>query len=331
MIAYIAKRTFLMIPTIVFISFISFGIIVLPPGDFLTTYVAQLAASGSQVSQSTLDALREAYGIGQPFYVQYFRWISGILLHGDFGVSFEWNQPISDFIWGRIGLTLIVSGIALVVTWLVAFPIGVLSAVRQYSLADYGATFLAFLGLAVPDYILALVLMIGAFTFFGTDIAGLFSAEFADAPWSLQKFADMLGHLWAPVIVLAVARTAVLVRVMRANLLDELQKPYVTAARAKGLSETRVLVRYPVRAALNPFVSTVGWELPNLISGVTIVSVVLSLPTTGPLLLKSLLSQDMYLAAAFILILSVLTLIGTLVSDILLAALDPRIRLQGAR
>jgi peptide/nickel transport system permease protein len=318
-----------MIPTTILISFISFGIIVLPPGDFLTTYVAQLATSGSQISEASLEALREAYGIGQPLYVQYFKWISRIVLHGDFGMSFEWNQPIDQFIWGRIGLTLIVSGFALIFTWIVAFPIGIISAVRQYSVTDYVATFIAFLGLAVPDYLLALVLMVGAFSLFGADIAGLFSVTYAEAPWSWGKVSDLLAHLWAPVLVLGTARTAVLVRVMRANLLDELQKPYVTAARSKGLSETRVLMRYPVRAALNPFVSTVGWELPNLISGVTIVSVVLSLPTTGPLLLKALLSQDMYLAAAFILILSVLTLVGTLISDILLALLDPRIRLSG--
>jgi peptide/nickel transport system permease protein len=320
-----------MVPTTIFISFISFGIIVLPPGDFLTTYVAQLAASGSQVSQSTLDALRDAYGIGQPFYVQYFRWVSGIVLHGDFGVSFEWNEPISDFIWGRIGLTLIVSGIALMFTWIIAFPVGILSAVRQYSVADHVATLFAFIGLAIPDYLLALVLMIGAFTFFGADIAGMFSSQYADASWSWAKVIDMISHLWAPVLVLGTARAAVLVRVTRANLLDELRKPYVTAARAKGLDEWKVLLRYPVRAALNPFVSTVGWELPNLISGVMIVSVVLSLPTSGPLLLRSLLSQDMYLAATFILLLSVLTLVGTLISDILLAILDPRIRLQGGR
>lgn len=329
MLTFIARRILLMIPTLIFISFVSFAIIVLPPGDFLTTYVAQLAATGTKVSEETIEALRQAYGIGDPFYVQYWKWISRIIFQGDFGLSFEWNQPISDLLWGRIGMTLIVSGAALMFTWIVAFPIGILSAVRQYSVTDYISTFLAFIGLAVPDYLLALVLMIFAFTVFGADVSGLLSLQFADAPWSWGKLWDLLGHLWVPVLVLGTARTAVLVRVMRANLLDELQRPYVTAARAKGLSEGKVLLRYPVRAALNPFVSTVGWELPNLISGVTIVSVVLSLPTTGPLLLKSLLSQDMYLAAAFILILSVLTLIGTLVSDVLLAILDPRIRFQG--
>lgn len=331
MIAFILHRILLMIPTVILISFVSFAIIVLPPGDFLTSYVAQLASTGTNVDQATIESLRNLYGIGEPFYVQYWKWISRIIFYGDFGISFEWNQPVSDFLWGRVGLTFFISGIALMATWIIAFPIGILSAVRQYSVMDYASTFVAFMGLAVPDYLLALILMIGAFVFFGADVAGLFSLQFADAPWSWGKVWDMLGHLWVPILVLSTERTAVLVRVMRANLLDELQKPYVTAARAKGISETQVLVRYPVRAALNPFVSTVGWELPNLISGVTIVSVVLSLPTTGPILLRSLLSQDMYLAAAFILILSVLTLVGTLLSDVLLAMLDPRIRLQGAR
>ncbi|ODT82335.1 MAG: ABC transporter permease [Pelagibacterium sp. SCN 64-44] len=329
MTSYIIKRILMMIPTVILISFVSFGIILLPPGDFLTSYVAQLASTGSTVDQGTIAALRELYGVGEPFYVQYWKWISRIIFHGDFGLSFEWNQPVSNFLWGRVGLTFFISGLALMVTWLIAFPIGILSAVRQYSALDYGATLFAFMGLAVPDYLLALVLMIGAFVFFGADVAGLFSLQYADAPWSWGKVWDMLGHVWVPILVLSTERTAVLVRVMRANLLDELQKPYVTAARAKGISEAQVLIKYPVRAALNPFVSTVGWELPNLISGVTIVSVVLSLPTTGPILLQSLLSQDMYLAAAFVLVLSVLTLVGTLISDILLAMLDPRIRLQG--
>lgn len=331
MTTYIIRRILLMIPALLVISFVSFGIIVLPPGDFLTTYVIQLAATGTRVSAATLDSLREAYGIGQPFYIQYWKWISQILLEGDFGMSFEWNQPVSDLLWGRLGTTLLVSGIALMFTWIVAFPIGVISSVRQYSLTDYVSTFAAFLGLAVPDYLLALVLMVIAFVFFGADISGLTSLQYANSPWSWDKFVDFIGHLWVPVVVLGTARTAALVRVMRANLLDELHKPYVTAARAKGLSETKVLVRYPIRAALSPFVSTIGWELPNLISGVVIVSVVLSLPTTGPLLLRSLKSQDMYLASGFILMLSVLTLVGTLISDILLGVLDPRVRMQGGK
>lgn len=323
---YILSRIILIIPTLIFITFVSFLIIVLPPGDFLTSYVASLAASGTTVDTATLDALRETYGIGQPVYVQYWKWISGILLRGDFGMSFEWNQPVASFIWGAVGLTLVVSGAALIVTWLIALPVGVLSAVKQYSLLDYAATFVAFLGIATPEFLLALVLMIGASTLIGIDVSGLFSPEFAEAPWSWAKFIDMLGHLWIPVIVLSLARLAVLIRVMRSNLLDELAKPYVTAARAKGLPEGAVIWRYPVRAALNPFVSTVGWELPNLISGATIVSVILNLPIAGPLLLKSLQSQDMYLAAAFILLLSTLTVVGTLISDILLVLLDPRIR-----
>ncbi len=329
MTGFILRRILLMIPTTILLSFVAFGIIVLPPGDFLTSYVAQLGASGTTVDMAAIEQLREAYGLGDPFYVQYFKWITRIIFFGDFGISFQWNQPVADILWGRVGLTFFIGGLALMVTWLVAFPIGILSAVRQYSVMDYGATFIAFLGLAVPDYLLALVLMIGAFVLFGNDISGLFSLHFADAPWSWARVWDMLGHLWVPVLVLSTERTAVLVRVMRANLLDELHKPYVTAARAKGISEAQVLIRYPVRAALSPFVSTVGWELPNMISGVIIISVVLSLPTTGPVMLNALLSQDMYLAGGFILVLSVLTLVGTLLSDVLLAVLDPRIRLQG--
>jgi peptide/nickel transport system permease protein len=328
MLKYIARRLLLMIPTLILISIVSFFIIELPPGDFMSSYAANLAAMGDQVSDATLQGLRESYGLDQPIMVRYWKWVTKIILYGDFGLSFEWNQPVSKLIWERLALTLVVSAFALVFTWVIAFPIGILSAVKQYSVADYVATFFGFLGLAVPEFLLALVLMVLAFTIFGIAVGGLFSTDYADAPWSWGKVVDMLQHIWIPMIILGLSRTASLIRVLRANLLDELQRPYVVTARAKGQEEKKVLLRYPVRAALSPFVSTVGWELPNLISGATIVSVVLSLPTTGPLLLSSLMAQDMYLAGSFILMLSVLTLVGTLISDILLAFLDPRIRLQ---
>jgi len=328
MLKFILQRLLYMIPTLILISIVSFFVIELPPGDFMSSYVAGLASSGSEVSEATLVNLRESYGLDQALPVRYWKWVSKIILYGDFGMSFEWNQPVSKLIWERLALTLAVSAFALMFTWAIAFPIGILSAVKQYSVADYVATFFGFLGLAVPEFLFALVLMVGAFTIFGIGVSGLFSTEFADAPWSWAKMVDLLQHIWIPMIVLGVSRTAVLIRVLRANLLDELHRPYVVTARAKGQEEKKLILRYPVRAALNPFISTVGWELPNLISGTTIISVVLSLPTTGPLLLRSLMSQDMYLAGSFILMLSVLTLVGTLISDVLLAFLDPRIRLQ---
>lgn len=273
-----------------------------------------------------MQALKDRYGLGQPVYVQYFRWLTN-MLQGDFGQSMEWNRPVWGLLWERLPLTFALSLATLLLTWLVAFPIGVYSAVKQYSVGDYIATFLGFLGLATPDFLLALVLMWVFFAFFNQSVGGLFSPEFANAPWSLAKVWDLAKHLAIPMIVLGASGTASLIRIMRANLLDELHKPYVVTARSKGLSETRLLLKYPVRAALNPFISTAGWYLPSLVSGSTIVAVVLSLPITGPLLLRALLSQDMYLAGSFIFMLSALTIFGTLLSDILLAWLDPRIRL----
>jgi peptide/nickel transport system permease protein len=317
-----------MLPTIFAISVISFMIIQLPPGDYLTTYVARLSAGGDIVEEDAIAALEARYGLGQPFYVQYYKWITNIVLRGDFGQSFEWNQPVKALLWGRIGFTMILSTSALLFTWLVAFPIGIYSAVRQYSIGDYFFTTLGFLGLAIPDFLLALVLMFVAFKYFNQSVGGLFSQEYIEAVWSWAKVQDLLSHLWIPVVILGTSGTAGLIRIMRANLLDELHKPYVVTARAKGLSEIKLLLKYPVRLALNPFVSTLGWTLPVLISGSAIISVVLSLPTTGPLLLRALIAQDMYLAGSFILILGVLTVIGTLLSDILLAWLDPRIRFE---
>lgn len=328
MFAFIVKRLLWMLPFLVAISFLSFVLIQLPPGDYVTTYIATLAASNEVVDQNTAADLRSRFGLDQPMIVQYWKWISNIIFRGDFGLSFEWQQPVGDLIWERMALTLVLTFSTLLVTWGIALPIGVFSAVKKYSIGDYVVTFLSFLGLAVPSFLLALVLMYIAAVEFGQNVGGLFSEQYLTAPWSIAKVVDMLQHLWIPVIILAVSGTASLIRVMRANMLDELNRPYVTTARAKGLSEFTLLVKYPMRLALNPFISTIAWLLPNLVSGSIIVAIVLSLPTAGPLLLQSLMSQDMYLAGAFILLMSVLTLVGMLISDILLAVLDPRIRLQ---
>jgi peptide/nickel transport system permease protein len=315
-----------MFPTVVAISMVSFIVIQLPPGDFLTSYVAGLEAEGEEVDTQELDALRERYGLDQPVYVQYWKWISGIVFRGDFGQSFAWQRPVSELIWGRVGLNAILSLATILFIWLVAIPIGIYSAVKKYSLGDYVFTSIGFVGLATPNFLLALVFMYISFRYFGQSVGGLFSPEFVDAPWSIARVFDLLSHIWIPVIVLGTAGTAGQIRIMRANLLDELRKPYVTTARAKGLAEMKLLVRYPVRLALNPFVSGLNNLLARLFSGAAIVSIVLSLPTTGPLLLQALTSQDMYLAGSFILIESVLVVVGTLLSDVLLATLDPRIR-----
>jgi len=330
MLKFIVKRLFWMLPFLVAISFLSFVLIQLPPGDYVTSYIATLAASNEVVDQNTAADLRNRFGLDQPMVVQYWKWISNILLRGDFGLSFEWQQPVGDLIWERMALTLVLTFSALLMTWGIALPVGVFSAVKKYSIADYLVTGLSFLGLAIPSFLLALVLMYIAAVEFGQDVGGLFSEQFQNAPWSMDKTIDLLQHLWIPVIILAVSGTASLIRVMRANMLDELHKPYVTTARAKGLSEFTLLVKYPMRLALNPFISTIAWLLPNLVSGSIIVAIVLSLPTAGPLLLQSLMSQDMYLAGAFILLICALTVLGSLVSDILLALVDPRIRLESA-
>ncbi|MBV7334091.1 ABC transporter permease [Chloroflexi bacterium TSY] len=308
------------------ISVLIFMLIQLPPGDYLTSEIMRMASSGEEIDQALIANLKLRYGLDRPMHEQYFRWITNIVLRGDFGRSFQWKQPVSELIWERLAWTFVISLGSLLFTWIVAFPIGVYSATHQYSLADYLVTFLGFLGKATPNFLLALILMWIGFSYFGVSMGGLFSQDFQRAPWSLAKFWDLLKHLWVPMIVLGTAGTADLIRTLRANLLDELRKPYVTAARAKGVSETKLIWKYPVRIAINPFISSVGGVLPELISGAAIVSVVLSLPTTGPLMLTALLSQDMYLAGSFLLVLTFLSLIGTLISDILLAVLDPRIR-----
>jgi peptide/nickel transport system permease protein len=318
-----------MIPTLVAISVISFVIIQLPPGDFLTTYVARLAASGESLDQAELEALKQRFGLDQPMYMQYFRWAWNFL-HGDFGHSFEWNRPVRSLIAERIPFTIVISVATLLFTWLISLPIGIYSAVRQYSWVDYLLTLIGFIGLATPNFLFALVLLWFSYAYLGLGIGGLFSPQYLEAPWSWAKVLDLLQHLWIPVVIVGTAHTAKFIRIIRGNLLDELKKPYVTAARAKGLSETRLILKYPVRVAINPLVSTIGWTLPELISGIAITAVVLNLPTSGPLLLSALLSQDMQLAGSFIMLLSFLTVIGTLISDILLAWVDPRIRF-GAR
>ncbi len=326
MLQYIGRRLLMLIPTLIAISIISFVIIQLPPGDFLTAYLGQLRTTGTELDESEIAAMRVRYGLDTPIYVQYAKWMWGVL-HGDFGMSFLWNKPVSELIGERLALTFVISLTTLMVTWIIALPIGVYSATHQYSVGDYFFTAISFIGKGIPDFMIALILMWIALSKFGVSAGGLFSSAYREAPWSMAKVWDLLKHLWVPTIVLGLGGTAGLIRVMRANLLDELHKPYVNTARAKGLTERRTLWKYPVRLALNPFVSTVGFSLPGLISGATIISVVLNLPTNGPLMLGALTSQDMYLAGSFVLILSAATVIGTFISDILLAWLDPRIRL----
>lgn len=327
MLQYILKRVFIMIPTVLLISVITFWIIQLPPGDFLTTYIAEAREAGEDIDLQTIEEMRESYGLGEAFYVQYWKWISGILFRGDFGYSFEWNRKVSELIQDRMGLTLVVSIFSLLFTYAVAIPIGIYSATHQYSIGDYGSTFIGFIGLATPNFLFAIILMYLSYKYFGSPMSGLFSQEFIGAPWSLARFVDMLKHLPIPIIVIGTAGTCGLIRIMRGQLLDEIRKQYVITARAKGVGEKKLLFKYPVRAALNPIVSTIGWSLTGIFSGSTITAIVLNLPTQGPLMYRSLLSQDMYLAGGFLFILTCLTVIGTLVSDILLAWLDPRIRI----
>jgi peptide/nickel transport system permease protein len=327
MLAYIGRRAVLAIFTVWAISVLAFAIIQLPPGDYVTSYIAQMASMGSVVTDEEAENLRVQYGLGQPIYVQYLKWMR-LVVQGDFGQSMEWRRPVIEVIGERLWLTVAVSVAALLLTWVLALPIGIYSAVRQYSIGDYLATFVGFIGLAVPNFLLALVLLYFGFVFFNAHIGGLFSLEYHDAPWSWARVWDLLKHLPIPALILGLAGTAQQIRIMRANLLDELRKPYVVTARSKGLSELSVILKYPVRMALNPFASTIGYTLPYIVSGSIIVSLVLGLPTVGPLLLKALIAQDMFLAGTIVLLLGVMTVIGTLVSDVLLVWIDPRIRLE---
>ncbi|MFO0294287.1 MAG: ABC transporter permease [Rhodospirillales bacterium] len=325
MVTYILQRLALALVTIWAISVVSFVIIQLPPGDFVDSYIMNLAASGSAVRAEEAQVLREQYGLDKPIWVQYAKWISRVAA-GDFGMSMEWGRPVIEVIGDRLWLTIVISLAAIVITWGLALPIGIYSAVRQYSFADYIFTFVGFVGLAVPNFLLALIIMYFGFKLFDMNIGGLFSAQYQLAPWSAGKVWDMMKHLPLPALILALAGTAQLIRIMRANLLDELRRPYVTTARARGLPEWRVILKYPVRAALNPFASTIGYLLPFVVSGSIVVSLVLSLPTVGPLLLRSLIAQDMFLAGTIVLLLGILTVIGTFLSDLILMWIDPRIR-----
>ncbi|HVF63734.1 MAG TPA: ABC transporter permease [Casimicrobiaceae bacterium] len=328
MLAYIIRRLLIMIPTLIAISVIVFIIIQLPPGDYLESYIAELQAQGESVDPQKIAFLREQYGLDRPLWEQYVRWVGGWFV-GDFGYSFEFNLPVSAVIGDRVVLTIVLSLFTVLFTWAIAFPIGIYSATHQYSWSDYGLTLLGFLGIAIPNFLLALVMLYLANVWFGTSIGGLMDSHYIDQPWSWGKVKSVLEHLWIPVLVIGVGGTAGMIRKMRANLLDELQKQYVVTGRAKGLPRGKLLRKYPLRMALNFFISDIGSLLPNIISGAEIIAVVLSLPTTGPMLLTALKSQDMYLAGTFLMFLALLIVVGVLISDLALAALDPRIRLTG--
>ncbi|MFX4220175.1 MAG: ABC transporter permease [Thalassobaculum sp.] len=328
MLDYLARRILMMIPTLIAISVITFIIIQLPPGDYLSTMIAEMESQGEAVDPAKIEALRAHYGLDQPMWIQYLQWVTG-LLQGDFGYSFEYQLPVSDVVGDRVLLTIVLNFATILFIYLVSFPIGIYSATHQYSVGDYGLTFIGFLGLATPNFLLALILLYFANVWFGTSIGGLMDPSYIDEPWSLAKILSVLEHLWVPVVVIGTAGTAAMIRRLRANLLDELQKQYVVTARAKGLPPFRALMKYPLRMAMNPFISDIGNMLPQVVSGSAVVSMVLSLPTTGPMLIGALQSQDMYLAGSFLMFLALLTVVGMLVSDLALAWLDPRIRLGG--
>ncbi len=327
MLNYIIRRFAAGLLTIWAASVISFIVIQLPPGDFVTAYIASLQSTGTVLSVEEADALRQQYGLDRPIYVQYAKWM-GLMLQGNYGMAMEYNRPVREVIGDRMTLTVVVSLAAVIFIWVLALPIGIYSAVRQYSIGDYVFTFIGFIGIAVPNFMLALVVLYVSFKYFNAEsIGGLFSPTMRMAPWGWPKIWDLMKHLPLPAIILGLAGMAEVVRIMRANLLDELRKPYVVTARAKGLAETRVILKYPVRAALNPFASTIGYLFPFIVSGSIIVSLVLSLPTVGPLLFRALIAQDLFLAGTILLLLAVLTVIGTFVSDLILMWIDPRIRL----
>ena len=332
MVTFLVRRTSLAVLTLVVLSVIAFVIIQMPPGDFVNVYILEFRMQNRFVSEEQIlqmeERLRTEYGLYEPVYVQYMKWANK-MVRGDFGMSFHHTRPIAEVVSDKILMTVILALATVLFTWAVAIPIGIYSAVRQRSMADYTFTFLGFIGLAVPDFMLALVMLYFGFVWFDFEIGGLFSREYKLAPWSLARVLNLIEHLWIPCIILGTSGTASLIRILRANLLDELRKPYVVTARAKGLQELRVIMKYPVRVALNPLISTVGYILPFLISGSVIVSAVLSLPTLGPVLLKSTLTQDMFLAATVIMLLGLMTVVGTLISDVLLVIVDPRIRVEG--
>jgi peptide/nickel transport system permease protein len=324
---YIGQRLLLLPFLLLVYSFVIFAIIQAPPGDFLTSYVATLSASGTSISAEQVQALRHEYGLDQSFIVQYLRWLQN-LFSGNLGLSLEYQRPNAELIGEQLVLTVVLALMSFIFTWMIAIPTGIYSATHQRSIIDHALTVINYVGVATPNFMLALVLMWIAFAYLGISVTGLFSPEYVDAPWSLDRAIDLVQHIWLPAVVLGVAGTARLTRIMRANLLDELSKPYVVTARAKGMREWRLVLRYPVRLALNPLVSTIGWYLPQLFSGSLIVATVMNLPNIGPLLLRALVNRDMYLAGAILLIYSFLTIIGTLLSDVLLALIDPRIRME---
>jgi peptide/nickel transport system permease protein len=324
---YIFKRLLSAIPFMFLVSLTVFILIQLPPGDFVDSYAALVASSGETLTPDQMAELRIRFGLDQPLIIQYFHWIIGVV-QGDLGYSFEWQSPVSELVGERIGLTLILSLSAMMFTWMLALPIGIYSAVRRYSFGDYFFTFVGFIGLAVPNFLLALVLMFTASKYFNLDVTGLFSSEYENAPWSWGRVTDLCAHMVIPMIIMGAASAAGLIRILRANLIDQLYMPYVVTARSKGLTETKLLLKYPVRIALNPFVSSIGWILPSLVSGAVITSIVLNLQTVGPMLYQSLMSQDIYLSGTILLVVCALTVVGTLISDILLVILDPRIRLE---
>ena len=330
MLRYIVLRIITMIPTLLIISALVFTIIELPPGDYFESYVSELRALGESADLAEIEMLKERYGFDQPMPVRYFHWLTGMMV-GDFGYSFEYRLPVNEVVGDRLWLTILVSVVTIAFTWLLAFPIAIYSATHQYSWGDYGLTFIGMIGIAVPNFILALVMMYFANIWFGTSIGHLMDREYFNQPMSWEKFKSILEHLWIPVLIIGTAGTAAMIRRLRANLLDELRKQYVTTARSKGLHPTRVLLKYPLRMALNFFISDIGSILPAVISGAEVTAIVLSLETTGPMLIKALQSQDMYLAGSFLMFLAFLTVIGVLVSDIALALLDPRIRFGEGR
>ena len=326
MLSYIVKRLLGMIPLILILAILVFIIIELPPGDFLTVYVEKLKASGVMMDETAIERLSRQYALDKPGYIRCYTWLKNIITRGDFGRSFQWDKPVLDLIKERLALSVAISLFSTIFVMTIGFAIGVFSAVRQYSAFDYIFAFVGFIGVSIPGFLLALLLMWFLYSRFGIYISGLFSPEFEDAPWSFAKFLDLLKHIWLPALVVAVSGIAGNIRTMRANLLDELKRPYVMVARSKGVAERKLLFKYPIRVAVSPMLSTIGWTLPSLFSGEALASIVLNLPTIGPMLMQALMAQDMYLAGSIILILGSLTLLGTLISDILLAWADPRIR-----
>lgn len=320
-----------MIPTVLVISVIVFFIIQLPPGDFMTSYIAKMEASNEPFDQNAIAQMRANYGLDQPWYVQYFKWIAGILFRGDFGYSFSYNRPVMDILGQRMGTTLAISLVTMAFSYLFSIPAGIYSAVKQYSVGDYVLTVVGFLGMATPNFLFAIILMVCSFLLFGNPMLGLMSQQYVGAAMSWDKVFDVLKHMIIPIIVIGTSNTCGLIRVMRSQLLDELSRPYVLTARAKGLTERKILYKYCVRAAMNPIASSIGWSLTGIFTGSTISAIVMNLPTQGPILHEALLNQDMYLAGSWLFLMTLLTVIGTLISDILIAWLDPRIRFSKRR